>query len=154
MFFVVDILPPEQIDHFARISTIHGLDFTDENVGAIVNVKEYATTANGGTLWTAVNPNQPLQGWEFYGVEMLDSNSIYIAGGLTNGAIFHSNDGGASWGIQVDNQYGVFNDIKFANPTSGWAVGELGTILHTSDGSTWGPQSSGASELLWGIKPS
>ena len=37
-----------------------------------------------------------------------------------------------------------------------WAVGERGTILHSTDGATWETQTSGGQGLLWGrsVRPS
>ena len=42
--------------------------------------------------------------------------------------------------------------IHFTDAATGWAVGEHGTILHTTDGgSTWTPQTSGTSNHLEGV---
>ena len=44
------------------------------------------------------------------------------------------------------------NDIKFIGPNLGWAVGNEGTILHTTDGGeTWEYQESGTTADLFSI---
>jgi photosystem II stability/assembly factor-like uncharacterized protein len=43
-------------------------------------------------------------------------------------------------------------DVDFVDPSTGTAVGLLGTIIHTTNGGeTWTPQSSGARRLLTGV---
>ena len=44
-------------------------------------------------------------------------------------------------------------DVEFVDPLYGWAVGEMGTILHTSDGGiTWETQTSEITYLMNGIE--
>jgi len=41
------------------------------------------------------------------------------------------------------------NDVMFVNETTGWAVGDRGTIIHTTDGGqSWTWQESGVSSSL------
>ncbi len=41
--------------------------------------------------------------------------------------------------------------VKYISATVGWAVGDLGTILKTTDGgTTWSSQTSGTTNNLWG----
>lgn len=49
------------------------------------------------------------------------------------------------WRIDLDRRAdAVLRDIHFADPDRGWAVGDLGTIWHTTDGGqSWRPQNSG-----------
>ena len=43
-------------------------------------------------------------------------------------------------------------DVDFANQNNGWAIGEAGTILFSSDGgNNWLPQTSGTDEHLYSI---
>jgi photosystem II stability/assembly factor-like uncharacterized protein len=59
-----------------------------------------------------------------------------------------------SWTLQAPQPtmwdlYGV----DMVSALEGWAVGESGTILHTSDGGrSWAPQQSSAGEGLWGVR--
>ena len=44
------------------------------------------------------------------------------------------------------------NGLNFSDPDNGWAVGDQGTIVHTSDGgANWTAQSSGTSYQLTGV---
>jgi photosystem II stability/assembly factor-like uncharacterized protein len=44
------------------------------------------------------------------------------------------------------------NDIHFVDAADGWAVGDAGIILHTTDGgATWTPQTSGSADDLYGV---
>jgi photosystem II stability/assembly factor-like uncharacterized protein len=45
------------------------------------------------------------------------------------------------------------NGVDMISPTEGWAVGDVGTILHTSDGgATWANQASGTTEPLNAVR--
>jgi photosystem II stability/assembly factor-like uncharacterized protein len=42
--------------------------------------------------------------------------------------------------------------VAFIDANTGWATGEVGTILHTTDGGTiWSPQSSGVNHILTSV---
>ena len=42
--------------------------------------------------------------------------------------------------------------VKYISAAVGWAVGDLGTILKTTDGgTTWSTQTSGTTNNLWGV---
>jgi photosystem II stability/assembly factor-like uncharacterized protein len=47
----------------------------------------------------------------------------------------------------------VFHYVYFVTPSSGWAVGDGGAILHTNDaGRSWQTQTSGTNNFLLGMK--
>ena len=49
-------------------------------------------------------------------------------------------------------QGNTLNSVKFISSTVGWAVGDAGTILYTSDGgTTWATQSSGTTNDLMAV---
>ncbi|QLQ06122.1 MAG: hypothetical protein HZY76_08740 [Anaerolineae bacterium] len=41
--------------------------------------------------------------------------------------------------------------MAFADGQNGWAAGNVGTIVHTTDGSTWSTQPSGVTVALNGL---
>jgi hypothetical protein len=50
-----------------------------------------------------------------------------------------------SWKAQTSGTTELIHDVHFVDDMTGWAVGDEGTILHTSDGgANWTAQSSGA----------
>ena len=53
-------------------------------------------------------------------------------------------DESSAWTIQVSGTTNNLFDVSFPDPLRGWAVGEAGTIVHTSDGgATWTLQAGG-----------
>jgi photosystem II stability/assembly factor-like uncharacterized protein len=52
------------------------------------------------------------------------------------GAILRSDDGGVTWQSQPSHTAARLNDVFFVDALRGWAVGEAGTIVHTSLGGT------------------
>jgi photosystem II stability/assembly factor-like uncharacterized protein len=80
----------------------------------------------------------------------LDFNAVAIAGrhiwvaGRPGSVVLHSADWGATWEVQKTGQPLAIHGLCFLNSEEGWAVGELGTILATSDGGkTWRLQRRG-----------
>ena len=58
-------------------------------------------------------------------------------------------DGGQTWVTQSTNKEDILEDIFFLDASMGWAVGENGVILYTTDGGeTWKEQMSGTEETL------
>jgi photosystem II stability/assembly factor-like uncharacterized protein len=69
----------------------------------------------------------------------------------TEGLIQRTTDG-LSWLPQKTLIRWALNDVFFMGPLTGWAVGENGSILHTSDGGgTWSLQASGTKNVLLGV---
>jgi photosystem II stability/assembly factor-like uncharacterized protein len=67
--------------------------------------------------------------------------------GSPGARVFHSADAGRTWSIFDTGSPLPLCAIAFADDQHGWAVGELGTILATSDGGrTWQSQRAGGSQ--------
>lgn len=76
---------------------------------------------------------------------------IYVIAG-DRGAIFRSEDMGATWTAINSGFRRPFFDLSFPDKTNGWIVGSRGVILHTSDaGSTWEKQNSGTENHLFSV---
>ena len=94
-------------------------------------------------------------------VFFFDQNTGVVSGFVFDGrgAIARTTDTGVSWSTLLFDQ--AIEAIDFPQPTSGFAVGWSGRILHTTDAITWTDQSSGtainlndvsfASDALTGI---
>jgi photosystem II stability/assembly factor-like uncharacterized protein len=74
----------------------------------------------------------------------VDLNAVSVVGnhawavGRPGTVIFHSSDSGATWEMQKTGQILSLHGVQFIDENQGWAVGEMGTILTTSDGGkTW-----------------
>ncbi|HEV3445057.1 MAG TPA: YCF48-related protein [Gemmataceae bacterium] len=103
------------------------------------------SSASAGRTWGYANPNLPTEvkaSWDFHGVHCL-GDEIWIVG-RPGSAMLHSHDQGRSWEIVRTGQILPLNSVFFRSERHGWAVGELGSILNTTDGGkTWRVQHRG-----------
>jgi predicted CXXCH cytochrome family protein len=77
----------------------------------------------------------------------LDDASGYAVG--VGGAILKTTDGGATWSSLRSETKATLNAVDFSSKGTGWAVGDSGTVLASSDGAGWSAQHSGtATDLL------
>ena len=55
----------------------------------------------------------------------------------------------AQWLLQNQSTNYPLSNVKFISTTVGWAVGDYGTIIKTTDGGTnWTPQTSGTTNFF------
>src|SRR4029077_12610916 len=82
----------------------------------------------------------PIFGRHLHGVWVRDDSEVWVVG--NTGFIVYSNNGGTTWQLQVS---GTIQALQLIYGSGGelWTVGVGGTILHSTDGQTWKPQSSG-----------
>jgi photosystem II stability/assembly factor-like uncharacterized protein len=110
-------------------------------------------TVDGGKSWQA--PPGPLpeaiRQFDCRTVAVLD-DACWIAG-APGTSVFHSPDGGRTWGRFSTGQSLPIRALTFLDADRGWAVGSLGTILVTRDGGrSWQIQRQGATRAaLLGI---
>lgn len=87
-----------------------------------------------------------------HGLMAPDDKNIWICGGY--GIIYHGVDNGTAW-VWTKQESGVNHLLvsgTFINDKQGWIAGQLGTILHTSDGgNTWVKQNSGTDKHLFNV---
>src|SRR5439155_1388369 len=80
--------------------------------------------------------------WDFHAVH--GSGKQYWVVGRPGSVVLHSADDGAHWEVQRTGQPLPLDGVTFADEEHGWAVGELGSIIATSDGGkTWKLQRRG-----------
>lgn len=158
-------LEGEDNKSFAQFA-LFDIYFTDRNNGWIVGA-EYGDersilhTSDGGKTWQRQSKISQRAHYLFAnrGVHFSDSQNGWIVG--DEGVIFHTSTGGVVWqkqesGLGPLNIRGVkmpidLFDVHVVDNNSGWAVGGLGAIIHTENVITWERQSSGTTEILWGI---
>ena len=102
-------------------------------------------TGNGGLNWEISEslPRATAQQVDFQAIAAREGH-CWIAGSPGT-IILHTADAGKNWQVWRTGQRLAIRDLVFVSPLHGWAVGDLGMILRTSDGgATWERQGNGA----------
>ena len=114
----------------------YSICFVSENIGYIVGGDPFVSggvimkTTNGGDNWQI-----QLSGTDviYNSVYFIDEYRGFAAGTSGVGIISETIDGGETWNIQVDYAPSIHN-LCFIDDTTGFAVGDVGTILKTTSG--------------------
>lgn len=107
---------------------LNKISFADENKGYTVGTNGlFYKTTNGGESWEKLN----FYTFRFLGVEAKDNHVWATVSDITADYIIHSVDNGNTWYKQYT-AFEILNDIKILNNT-GWAVGNFGLILKTTN---------------------
>ncbi len=117
---------------------LHGLAVGDNGV--------ILKTTDGGSNWNPVALTGNIATRRFNEVEFISSTTGFIVGGNKSNdsvqTILKTIDGGDNWSIISDNLGYMLNSIDFANNTIGYAVGDRGTVINTTNsGDLWNPVS-------------
>src|SRR5207248_1095754 len=100
---------------------------------------------SAGSGWSYADtklPKDVLADWNFHAVHARGGH--YWAVGRPGSAVLHSPDQGATWEVQKTGQPLPLHGVFFLDGQRGWAVGEFGCILGTTDGGkTWKAQQRG-----------
>jgi photosystem II stability/assembly factor-like uncharacterized protein len=124
---------------------VHRLRLSSQTAGWLVGDGGLIlTTSDGGLSWTS--PSGPLPDvaaqFDFHALAVRERH-VWVAGSPGT-CVFHSADGGATWEMLPTDQPLPLKGLWFLDEYRGWAVGGLGTILHTRDGGrSWRVQRSG-----------
>ncbi len=126
--------------------SLRGVRFLDPSLGWIVGEGGLVLqTSDGGALW---NPQASGVTYRLEDVRFVTPDSGWICG---HAALLRTADGGAHW-IPADVGPLDLRALAFVDARNGWAVGDQGTILHTTDaGLTWTAQTPPATVLLEGV---
>jgi photosystem II stability/assembly factor-like uncharacterized protein len=114
-------------------------------------------SATGGASWTWLPTAASGYLGNLNAVDFTDANNGWIAAGQSssgglpaNAGIFHTRDGGATWTWQNPAVMAPLNDIDMIDAASGWAVGDVGAIVHWN-GANWAAQASGTAADLQAV---
>ncbi|TDB37639.1 MAG: hypothetical protein D9V44_06110 [Actinobacteria bacterium] len=109
-----------------------GVAFGSTTNGVIVSsVGRVFRTTNGGTAWS--EGTSPVSS-SINGVDMTSSTAGWAAG--ATGRLLRTTDGGSSWSLGTSPTSQDLAAIALSG-TRGIAVGKFGTIVVTTDGTTW-----------------
>jgi photosystem II stability/assembly factor-like uncharacterized protein/tetratricopeptide (TPR) repeat protein len=147
---------PTRIEPVRDINVAHG----DARGVAVSRRSDVVVVGNDGLVRISVDrgqtwhpPIRPLpidikNEFDFHAVDVQGPN-IWIAGSPGT-LIFHSPDFGRSWNVYLTGVTTPIRSITFIDERRGWAVGDLGTILATTNGGrTWQRQRSGGKRLAF-----
>ena len=144
--------------HGSSSTDLWAVDFADADHGW-VGGGDIATvqgaikrTDNAGATWTT---QETLNGALIYKIRALDASQAWAVGGDPaggGGVILHTANAGQTWDVQYGGA-GVpwLDDVQMTDATDGWAVGENGAVLTTSNGQTWTPVTVPATMDLTGV---
>ncbi len=107
---------------------LYDIEFYDEKTGWITGDDGIILkTENDGLTWTI----QTSPVYDYGKISVIDSSNVWLTATFYNlgGLTMNTNDGGENW-MRVENEcYQQLNSIFFKDPNSGFAAGNLGTIL-------------------------
>src|SRR6185436_8736096 len=93
-------------------------------------------TINGGEIWTMQDSDTLLP---IFGISCANSEICYGVGGipddtLPDQVLLRTDDGGDTWAAAEDVDDALFSVFALPGTNFGWAVGDFGIILATTDG--------------------
>lgn len=131
------------------VEPIGHIQFLSPTLGWALGAGTIFSTEDGGTLWSRQHNSKDLN---LNAIFVLDEQTGWAVG--EEGTILHTSIGGvrqstgpnktiSSWLPQDSGIISGLTDVNFVDLDNGWAVGENGVILHTTDGGgNWGTQNS------------
>ena len=130
---------------------------TIENLNSVVATSELAfcVVGDNGTIMTSRNN---IGKWTVSPSEVTNNlysiartgNKLFTVG--EDGILLTSDDNAASWSSRILTNYDLFS-IDFADENHGMAVGEMGTMLKTTNGGIdWTPMKFDTGDTLFGVK--
>lgn len=139
------VFAPADVDYpgarHVRSVSVAGKRAVAVGQGGLVLVSPDTAGVRYGFADLGLNANE-LESVDLRGVCCVGDH-VWIVGS-PGSIVFHSADGGTTWERISTGQSLPLNDVFFLDNLRGWAVGELGTILATSDGGkTWKVQRRG-----------
>lgn len=129
---------------------LRSVDMLDHKFGLAVGIQgTILKTTNGGNSWTAVG-GLPVS-LDIYDVDVIDQNTAWAVGRENSvGIILKTTDGGNVWNPQTPvGGASALNSVFFFDTSTGFVVGNSGTIWQTTDGgANWTLKNSGTSQNL------
>lgn len=119
-------------------TTLNDIKFSSLSNGlAVGNNGVILKTTNGGSNWIPQISGTTDSIFSISYIPSFNGGAIYICGGFSaggldfEGIILNSTNGGNTWTTNDCESSRILYDIRFPNSTTGYAVGEGGTIIKT-----------------------
>jgi photosystem II stability/assembly factor-like uncharacterized protein len=128
---------------------IYSLDFYNTNTGWLCGAGGSINhSTDGGANWIAQNSGTSLN---LNSIFFINSTLGWVAGGDREGIILKTTDEGTTWNtLYMSTQ--PLRRIRFSSPDSGWAAGDSGIVLFTSDsGQNWQKQNTGNANNFYSV---
>ena len=137
-----DLEPAHETTWVMPFADLYDVDARGDAVWAVGYWGTVLRSTDGGGTWTSSpTPTADI----LFAVSFADTKSGWAVG--AHGTILRSTDGGATWKRQVasvadeTSAMRPFDSSLFGvaavGPDEAWAVGDFGTLLHTTDGEQW-----------------
>jgi photosystem II stability/assembly factor-like uncharacterized protein len=126
-------------------NTLTGIQFLNKNIGWVVGeLGTIRETTDGGETWNSIfNPDST----NFTDLAFVNENEGWVSGI----GIKHTSDGGVTWEQQY-NELSSFHSITFIDENIGYAAGDGGLIIKTTNGGKdWIDQKRMIDGRLWSI---
>lgn len=126
-------------EHLSDVYVLNGNGFISGNNGTILKI-------NGTTITASPSSSSA----NLSGVFVVNGSTAFAAGGgLLNSTLLATYNNGSVWTPLTTGTLSGLNAVCFVNDSTGYAVGNLGTIIKTTNtGSSWSTVSSGTSANL------
>ena len=132
---------------------LYGVNFVDGKQGWVVGTNGVVMSSKDrGKTWMS-SDSESLSNNTLTQVNFTTPNNGWL---VSIGKVHYTGSGGNSWSVQhqeraVGERPPGILDIYFVNTTEGWAVGGIGTILHTLNGGKWEKIRIYSDKHLWGV---
>lgn len=134
-------------------NNLYAIEIIDSNniiTGTGNGILSYTT--NGGQVWFTRNIGYSGVIYDFY---MHDASRIFCAGanGITQGGMIWRGIFPSLWTSIYSDSSGYLRSIDFSDSLNGFAVGEAGKVIRTTDGgNSWVRQTVPTQNYLWNVK--
>ncbi len=119
-----DIVYSQPNDH------LESFFFLSQGYGYLAGFGRVLETSNGGSNWIS----HAFTNIAFYTVFFTDYNTGYVAGGQSGFTrIYRTTNAGIDWNLSLNFNSGALRSLTFPNVKTGYAVGDNGVILKTTN---------------------
>jgi photosystem II stability/assembly factor-like uncharacterized protein len=133
------------------LSPTSGTNTTSGSSVALTSTNLTSLQSIDSNVFTTSNwvTTDPFAATNIHGLAWPSASTAYAFG--FSGTLLKSTNGGVDWTAQTSGTTNNLTDGACLSTTSCWAVGNSGTILHTTDGSTWAAQTSSTTNNFNGV---